>query len=249
MKPMVSLLFLTPLVVALISIGLAFAGVDGAWLIMAFYCYVWFYLFTRAMKEREEIPNWTGLLFFPFWLFLGVISLIGPVEGLGHIGIPLVLMLSLYLILGFAGIGILVTNWFSGVRGGVGGTRGRGGRREESVHVVMAPTGQPTLYTPKPKPRPPSKPRPAARPPGERIPSVPQVLQAIQDLPKGLPRSLWGMDWERIAEAVATGERTRTPKGRTVVRINERFYYADIEDRRTFLKEWRRRSGSIDPAR
>ena len=90
---------------------------------------------------------------------------------------------------------------------------------------------EPPREQPEPEPSPPTE--PGVGP----APSVPDVVEAIKNLPEGLPRSLWGWDWNELANAVATGERAMSPDGIPMVKVKGTWYYADLEDMDTFLQE------------
>jgi hypothetical protein len=110
------------------------------------------------------------------------------------------------------------------------------------------PYERPRVVTP-PRTRPATRPAPAPAQPVRRPPPTPstpttygptrnEVIKAIEQLPEGLPESLWRKDWNKIADAVASGERISGPQGQPIVHIDDKWYYADINDPSTFLKEW-----------
>jgi len=60
---------------------------------------------------------------------------------------------------------------------------------------------------------------------------------AISALPWGVPSSeLAGMDWYELAAAMANGEQKDLPDGRKVVKIDDKWYYADVEDPKNLLR-------------
>jgi uncharacterized membrane protein len=65
-----------------------------------------------------------------------------------------------------------------------------------------------------------------------------QYQNAIGRLPYGIPsKELAGWEWVDLAAALATGEKKTSPDGQEVTNIEGRWYYSDIEDTGTFLKE------------
>ncbi len=61
---------------------------------------------------------------------------------------------------------------------------------------------------------------------------------AISALPFGVPSSeLAHMDWYELAKAMAEGDHMTLDDGRTVVLIEDNWYYADIEDTKNFLRK------------
>jgi hypothetical protein len=61
---------------------------------------------------------------------------------------------------------------------------------------------------------------------------------AIGRLPYGIPSpELRDWDWVDLAAALATGEKKTLPDGRETTRIDDRWYYSDVDDTSTFLKE------------
>jgi len=62
---------------------------------------------------------------------------------------------------------------------------------------------------------------------------------AIGRLPYGIPsKELAGGEWVDLASALATGEKKETPGGREMTEIDGRWYYSDVKDTGTFLKEY-----------
>jgi len=66
-----------------------------------------------------------------------------------------------------------------------------------------------------------------------------QILRALSSLPRGLPSSLWGMDIEVLAATVALAERSASPEGETIVRINTRWYYGDEKNLGLFMQQYK----------
>jgi hypothetical protein len=61
---------------------------------------------------------------------------------------------------------------------------------------------------------------------------------AIGRLPYGIPsEELNEMDWVDLAAALATGKKKTSPEGTELTEIGGRWYYSDVEDTGTFLKE------------
>jgi hypothetical protein len=61
---------------------------------------------------------------------------------------------------------------------------------------------------------------------------------AIGRLPYGIPsKELADRDWVDLASALATGEKRTSPEGQELTEIDGRWYYSDVEDTGTFLKE------------
>jgi hypothetical protein len=61
---------------------------------------------------------------------------------------------------------------------------------------------------------------------------------AIGRLPYGIPsKELADMDWVDLANALAEGEKRMTPDGREITAVKGRWYYSDVKDTGTFLKE------------
>lgn len=61
---------------------------------------------------------------------------------------------------------------------------------------------------------------------------------AISALPFGVPSSeLAHMDWYELAKAMAEGDHMTLDDGRTVVLIEDSWYYADTEDTKNFLRK------------
>jgi hypothetical protein len=72
-----------------------------------------------------------------------------------------------------------------------------------------------------------------------RLESLKRKYQnAIGRLPYGIPApELRDRDWVALAAALATGERKTVEEGREVTRIDGRWYFSDMKDTSTFLKE------------
>ncbi len=61
---------------------------------------------------------------------------------------------------------------------------------------------------------------------------------AISRLPYGIPSpELKERDWSWLAGALATGQKKMLPDGREVTRVEGRWYYSDVKDASSFLKE------------
>jgi hypothetical protein len=61
---------------------------------------------------------------------------------------------------------------------------------------------------------------------------------AIGRLPYGVPsKELAARDWVDLASALAMGEKKETPEGQEITEIDGRWYYSDVKDTGTFLKE------------
>jgi hypothetical protein len=61
---------------------------------------------------------------------------------------------------------------------------------------------------------------------------------AIGRLPYGIPsKELADRDWVDLANALATGEKETLPDGQETTEIDGRWYYSDVKDTGTFLKE------------
>jgi hypothetical protein len=61
---------------------------------------------------------------------------------------------------------------------------------------------------------------------------------AIGRLPYGIPSDeLKGREWVDLAAALATGEKKTSPQGQELTNIEGRWYYSDVKDTGTFLKE------------
>jgi hypothetical protein len=65
-----------------------------------------------------------------------------------------------------------------------------------------------------------------------------EVMGALEDLPYELPPSLEGMDPTSLVIAIIGGEMMDAPDGAPLVRIDGRWYYADLEDPSTFMQEF-----------
>jgi hypothetical protein len=66
-----------------------------------------------------------------------------------------------------------------------------------------------------------------------------RILNALSSLPRGLPSSLWGMDLDELAAAVASAERSSSPDGEPIVRINARWYFGDERNPGTFMQAYK----------
>jgi hypothetical protein len=65
-----------------------------------------------------------------------------------------------------------------------------------------------------------------------------QYQNTIGRLPYGIPsHELRDRDWNDLATALATGAKRTLPDGRELTEIDGRWYYSDMEDASTFLKE------------
>jgi hypothetical protein len=61
---------------------------------------------------------------------------------------------------------------------------------------------------------------------------------AIGRLPYGIPSDeLKGREWVDLAAALAMGEKKTSPQGQELTNIEGRWYYSDVKDTGTFLKE------------
>jgi len=61
---------------------------------------------------------------------------------------------------------------------------------------------------------------------------------AISQLPYGIPSGeLKDREWDDLAGALATGEKSMTPDGIETTQIDGRWYYSDVKDSGSFLKE------------
>jgi hypothetical protein len=83
----------------------------------------------------------------------------------------------------------------------------------------------------------PKRPKAQKVAPTRPVLSTAGVLNAMNDLPNGLPPSLWGLDWNKLAEDVVRGQKSTDPKGRQIVYLKDKWYYADPSDVGTFLQE------------
>jgi hypothetical protein len=72
----------------------------------------------------------------------------------------------------------------------------------------------------------------------QREAALTRVRRALDTLPAGLPRSLWGWQVDELAVAVVDGEKRTTSSGATVVEIDGQWYMADPDRIAGFLKEW-----------
>jgi hypothetical protein len=65
-----------------------------------------------------------------------------------------------------------------------------------------------------------------------------KYANAIGRLPYGIPsEELKNKDWNELASLLATGQRKTLPDGREVTAVGGRWYYSDVGDSSTFLKE------------
>ena len=83
----------------------------------------------------------------------------------------------------------------------------------------------------------------------ERIPSADAEALRVENLkrkyqtaigrpPYGIPaQELKDNDWTWLAAALATGQKKDTPDGREVTLIEGRWYFSDVKDASSFLKE------------
>jgi hypothetical protein len=72
-----------------------------------------------------------------------------------------------------------------------------------------------------------------------RIENLKRTYQnAIGRLPYGIPSAeLQDWDWVDLAAALATGEKRPSHEGQETTQIDDRWYYSDVKDTGTFLKE------------
>jgi hypothetical protein len=72
-----------------------------------------------------------------------------------------------------------------------------------------------------------------------RIDNLKRTYQnAIGRLPYGIPsKELADRDWVDLANALATGEKKTLPDGQETTEIDGRWYFSDVKDTGTFLKE------------
>jgi hypothetical protein len=69
-----------------------------------------------------------------------------------------------------------------------------------------------------------------------RVGSVEEFIDILEDLPEGLPQSLWGKDWESLGANVV-GTSTRRQDGSIVAFFGGRTYHADKRNLSTFMQE------------
>jgi hypothetical protein len=108
--------------------------------------------------------------------------------------------------------------------------------------VTPAPPARPDTAVVAPRQdvyeRPPQIP-PSVKAEAVSAPLIPDIRNAINNLPDGLPRSLWGWDWDELADVIASGELATAPDGKPIVYVKDRWYYIDVKDLKTFLQEYK----------
>jgi len=72
----------------------------------------------------------------------------------------------------------------------------------------------------------------------EHAKDVREVMQALTQLPRGLPTALWNWDMGDLAKTLVDGESQTTPDGTKVVRIEGIWYNADHTRAGSFLTKW-----------
>ena len=67
---------------------------------------------------------------------------------------------------------------------------------------------------------------------------VREVMKALTQLPQGLPNKLMGWDLSDLARAIVDGEKSTTPDGAEVVKIDQWWFTSNHVQIGTFLQEW-----------
>lgn len=65
-----------------------------------------------------------------------------------------------------------------------------------------------------------------------------EVMNVLTNLPRGVPSSLWGFEIDELAQEILKAEYGVTPRGAPVLRIKDKWYRGDIEDKSTFLQAY-----------
>ncbi len=116
--------------------------------------------------------------------------------------------------------------------------------REETGY--RPPPGPPRVELP---PRPPLPETPEATPEEkERMKEYKEyrdVLASLFQMPRGMPHSLMGWDYEELAKAIIEGDKWLTEDGTPLVRIRNRWYIADRTNVGNFLQEWKPREKPV----
>jgi hypothetical protein len=108
------------------------------------------------------------------------------------------------------------------------------------------PPGPPKVELP-PKPPPPETPEvtPEEKEQMKEYKEYRDVLSSLFQMPRGMPHTLTGWDYEKLAKAIIEGDKWLTEDGTPLVRIKNRWYIADRTNVGNFLQEWKPREKSV----
>jgi DNA-binding Lrp family transcriptional regulator len=63
-----------------------------------------------------------------------------------------------------------------------------------------------------------------------------EIMNVLTNLPRGVPSSLWGYDIDELANAILKAEYGLTPRGAPILKLKDKWYRGDIEDKSSYLR-------------
>jgi DNA-binding Lrp family transcriptional regulator len=65
-----------------------------------------------------------------------------------------------------------------------------------------------------------------------------EVMNVLTNLPRGVPSSLWGFEIDELAQEILKAEYGITPNGAPILKIKNKWYRGDIEDKSSYLRSY-----------